>query len=189
MKMLVVLSVCVCALGACSSSGPSKSTTTETIGNSVPNSEPATVPALPIGPAACSLVTPAQVKTLLRVAATGVEKDFSPGYKSCSWTATPAGATIANTLVLGAIRIGNGQVGFATTAVGLTATVFPGLGDAATYSTGKNTLGSQQRLLVTKKGTVGVSISVGYGGTSNAPPAIQHDMTVVARAAFTTLHA
>ena len=184
-----MLSVSVCVLGACTSSGSSKTTTTETIGNSVPKSAPPTTAALPIGPAACSLVTPAQVKTFLRATATGVEKDFGPVYKSCSWAATPAGATSANKLDLGLIRIGNGQVGFSTEVEGLTATVFPGLGDAATYSSGKNTLGSQQRLLVTKKGTVSVSISAGYGGTSNAPPAVEHDMTVVARAIFATLHA
>jgi hypothetical protein len=184
-----VLLVCVSVLAACSTSTSSKTATTRTIGNSVPISEPATVLVRPIGAAACFLLTAAQVKTLLGAAATGIEKDAEPVSASCSWTATPAGATSANRLDLGLIRIGNGQVGFATTLVGLTASVFSGLGDAATYSTGKNPAGTPERLVVTNKGTVSLSIGVAYAGTPNPPSAVRDDLTAAARRIFAEVHA
>lgn len=189
MRVFGVLLACGSVFAACSTSASNKTATTRTIGNSVANSEPVTVPLRPIGPPACFLPTSAQVKTLLGAAATGIEKDASRVSKSCSWTSGPAGATSANRLDLGLIRIGNGQVGFATTLVGLTATVFPGLGDAATYSTGKNAEGAQVRLLVTNKGTVSVSIGVADAGTSNPPSAARGDLTAVARRIFAELHA
>src|SRR5580700_10373831 len=174
--MLGGLLACVCVFAACSTSATNKTLTTETIGNSVPNSEPATIPARPIPAAACFLVTAAQVKSLLGAAASAAEKDPEPGYKSCSWSTKAAGTPGANKLDLGLIRIGNGQVGFASTLVGLTATVFPGLGDAATYSSGKDASGFE-RLLVTNKGTVSVSIGAVYGGTSNPPSTVRSDLT------------
>jgi len=187
--MLGVLLACVCVLTACSKSASNKTATTETIGNSVANSEPATTPALSIGVAACFLMTGAQVKALLGAPATGIEKDPAPVYKSCTWAATPAGATSPNKLALGLIRIGNGEVGFASRVVGLTPTVFRGLGDAATYSTGKTASGLQDRLLVTNKGTVSLSVSVEYGATSSPPSAVRDDLTAAARSIFAELHA
>jgi hypothetical protein len=186
--MLSGLIACVCVFAACSTSATNKTRTTETIGNSVPNSEPATTPARPIPAAACFLVTAAQVKLLLGAAVSGTEKDPEPVYKSCSWSTKPVGVPGANKLNLGLIRIGNGQVGFASTLVGLTATVFQGLGDVATYSSGTDPSGFE-RLLVTNKGTVSVSISVVYGGTSSPPSTIRSDLTAVARSIFAEVHA
>jgi len=133
-------------------------------------------------------MTAAQVKALLGATASGIETDPEPVYKSCSWSAEPAGATGINKLELGLIRIGNGQVGFASTLVGLTATVFPGLGDAATYSTGRSASGFQ-RFVVTNKGTVSLSIGVIYGGTSSPPSAVRNELTAAARHIFAELHA
>jgi len=132
----------------------------------------------------------AQVKALLGVAATGIEKDPQlPVYKTCNWATTPAGAASATTMNLGLIRIGNGEVGFGSTLVGLSETVLSGLGDAATYSAGTSSTGTKERLLVAKKGTVSLSISVVYGATVSPPSKIQQDLTAVARAVFADLHA
>jgi hypothetical protein len=202
MKLLAALLACVCVLAACSKSS-SKSTTTETIGNSVPKVPLPTTPAAPIGPSACSLVTSAQATTLLGSPATGVESDpQAPVYKTCNWETTPAAAARATkvppfkpgtagvVLVLGLIRIGNGEVGFAgSSIVGLGATVVAGLGNAATYSSGTSPSGIHERLLVTKKGTVSMSLSLLYGKTVTPPSSIQHDLTAVARAVFAELHA
>ncbi len=145
-------------------------------------------------------MTSAQVKTLLGAPASGLEKDpQAPVYKTCNWattppgtgsaTTTPAEAASAATMDLGLIRIGNGEVGFGSTLVGLSATVLSGLGDVATYSAGKSATGTQERLLVTKKGTVSLSISVVYGASVSPPSSIQQHLTAAARAIFADLHA
>lgn len=185
-----MLLACVCVLSACSKSSSSKSTTTETIGNSVPIVAPTAPPVPPISRTACSLVTATQVKTLLGAAAIGVESGTqTPVYKTCNWATTPAGAVSANKLYLGVIRIGNGEVGFGSAVEGLSETVLRGVGDAATYSAGRSSTGTKERLLVTKKGTVSVSISALYGTTVSPPSSVQQDLTAVARAIFADLHA
>ena len=190
MRVLVALSASAFLLAACGSSGSGTTKTTLTIGNSVPLSDPATTPAMPIGVAACSLVTPAKVNALLGSAAKGTESDPQPVYKNCEWdtAANPTGS-VPSKLNLGLIRIGNGQAGFGTTFVGFTATVLAGVGDNATYSTGKNSAGSEERLLVTNKGSVSVSIAVVYGGTATPPSSVQTQLVSLAKTVFTKLHA
>ncbi len=135
-------------------------------------------------------MTSAQVKTLLGAPASGLESDpQAPVYKTCNWATTPAGAASATKMDLGLIRIGNGEVGFGSTLVGLSATVLSGLGDQATYSAGKSSTGTEERLLVTKKGTISLSLSIVYGTTVSPPSSIQQDLTAAARAIFADLHA
>ena len=87
------------------------------------------------------------------------------------------------------IRIGNGQAGFGTTLSGFKATVLAGVGDTATYSTGKSSAGLEERLLVTHKGTVSLSISALYAGTLEPPASVQTQLTSIAKTIFTKLHA
>ena len=190
MRVLVALSASAFLLAACGSSGSGTTKTTLTIGNSVPLSDPATTPAMPIGVAACSLVTPAKVNALLGSAAKGTESDPQPVYKNCEWdtAAIPAGS-VPSKLYLGLIRIGNGQAGFGATLVGFQAQVLKGVGDTATYSTGKTSTGLEQRLLVTDKGSVSMSISSIYGGTAQPPASVQSQLTSIAKTIFTKLHA
>jgi hypothetical protein len=180
----------VCLLAACGKSGSDKSTTTKTIGNSVPSSPPATAPLVPIAPTACSLIGPAQVKKLLGATAVSAETDQGPGDKSCTWTAAPpAAGGSASQLSLGLIRIGNGQVGYGTQVVGLTPSVVQGVGDTATYSAGQNTKKLEDRLLVANKGTVSMSINAIYGSSSNPPASVKADMLATAKGVFVKVHA
>jgi hypothetical protein len=189
MRFRAAVLVGVCLLTACSKSSSSQSTTTKTIGNSVPLSPPATTPVVPIAPAACSLVTPAQIKKILGVAAVPAETDQGAGSKGCTWTAAPGAGGSAPKFYFGLIRIGNGQAGFGTTVADLTPTVVPGLGDAATYSSGVTTRGEQDRVLVTKKGTVSMSINVVYGSGSKPPASVQDDLVATAKGVFVKLKA
>ena len=190
MRVLVTLSACAFLLAACGSSSSGGTKTTLTIGNSVPRSDPVTTPAAPIGVAVCSLVTPARITALLGSAATGTEQDAQPTAKTCEWDTTPAAAgTAPNKLLLGLIRIGNGQAGFGTTVGGFTSQVLPGVGDTATYFVGKGSSGSEERLLVTNKGTVSMSLTAVYGGSTQPPGSVQDQETAIAKTIFTRLHA
>jgi hypothetical protein len=180
----------VCLLAACGKSGSDKSATTKTIGNSVPLSEPATTPLVPIASAACSAITPARIKKLLGTAAVPAEADQGAGYRSCTWTGKPpAAGGSASKVYFGLIRMGNGQTGFGTTIVDLTPTVVQGVGDSATYSSGRTSRGVEDRLLVAKKGTVSLSINVVYGSRAKPPAAVKADMLATAKAAFVKVHA
>jgi hypothetical protein len=189
MRVLTALFACAFVLAACGSSGSGKSTTTKTIGNSVPPTDPPTTPAAPIAVAACSLVKPADVTALLGGAAKGTESDPQPVYKNCEWDTAAATGTGPSKLYLGIIRIGNGQAGFGNTIVGFTATVLSGVGDAATYSTGKSQTGLEERLLVTNKGSVSLSVSALYAGTTTPPATVQDQLTAIAKSIFVKLHA
>ena len=185
-----MVSAGVCLLAACGKSGSGQSATTKTIGNSVPLSDPATTPLVPIAPAACSAITPARIKKMLGTAAVPAEIDQGPGYKSCTWTGTqPAASGSASKVYFGLIRIGNGQTGFGTTIVDLTPTVVRGVGDTATYSSGRTSKGFEDRLLVAKKGTVSMSINVVYGSTSKPSASVKAAMLAAAKAAFVKVHA
>jgi hypothetical protein len=180
----------VCLLAACGKSSSDGSATTKTIGNSVPLSAPPTTPLVPIAPAACSLVNPAQIKKLLGATGVPVEANQGVGNKSCVWTAAPpAAGGSASKVYLGLIRIGNGQAGFGTTVSELTPTVVQGVGDTATYSSGRNTKGLEDRLLVTKKGTVSMSINVIYGSGSKPPASVKADILATAKRTFVKVHA
>jgi hypothetical protein len=179
---------------ACGSSGPSKTGNTETIGNSVANSDPATIPPTPLPVPACSLVTRAQVEQLLGAPAAGVESDTDSATKNCEWSAHPAVGGSAptgggNTLVLGLIRIANANVGYGSTVVGLTPTILQGVGDKATYSSGVNSSGTNEAVLVADKGTVSMSITAGYGVGVSLPLSIQRQFTALAKTVFEKLHA
>ena len=185
MKLLGVTSACVLALvaaGGCSSS--SKTTTPSTVALP-PTTTPRTLAygVLPITVTACSLATPDQVHALVGAKPSGVESDSSEVYKTCGWIGG------SGALAVGVIRLGGGQVGFYGKKVGLTAVDVPGFGDKATYSTGRNSSGHNEVLLVTNKGTASVSVDVSYTGT-NAPPASAEDsLKAIATGVFTQMGA
>ena len=185
MKMFGVTSACVLALlvaGGCSSS--SKTTTPSTVAPSA-TSTPRTLAygVVPISVTACSLATPDQVNALVGAKPTGVESDSSEVYKTCTWSSG------SGVLAVGVIRLGGGQLGFYGKKVGLTAVDVPGFGDKATYSTGKNSNGRNEALLVANRGTASVSVDASYAGT-NAPPASAEDsLKSIAAGVFTQMGA
>jgi len=189
MRVLTAFVVCCFLLAACSS-GSGKSTTTKTIGNSVPPTDPPTTPSAPIPVSACSLVPDATVTALLGVAAKGTESDPQPVNRNCEWDTTPATAGAQpSKLIVGLIRIGNGYVGYGPTLVGFTAQVLTGVGDTATYSSGKTSTGSEERLVVTNKGTVSLSVAAVYASPSVPPDSVQDQLTSLAEKIFTKVHA
>ena len=71
----------------------------------------------------------------------------------------------------------------------MTPTVVQGVGDTATYSSGRTSKGFEDRLLVANKGTVSMSINVVYGSSSKPPASVKADMLATAKAAFVKVHA
>ncbi len=184
------LLACVFLFAACSSSGSSKTKTTETIGNSVPNTDATTVPPAPLAFSACSLASPATVKQILGVTAPGTETDSGVVQRTCKWATGPSSTNItAATMYLGMIRTSETNVGYGSNVVGLTPQVLQGLGDSATFSTGTGSSGVHEGLLVAKKGTVSVSVTVFYPAATNLPSTLQADLTTLVKTVFTKLHA
>ena len=167
-----------CALALVLAAGCSSSSKTPTIAT-VPGS--GGVGAMPAS--ACSLASAKEVKDLLGTSAVGKPTDYAEYYKTCAWTGTGS-----DSMSVKVIRLGNGQMGFGTTIVGLTQSVITGLGDKATYSTGRTSSGLNESQLVTNKTFVSLSLDV---RTQAAPDAqtVKDRLTKLARDIFTELNA
>ena len=131
----------------------------------------------------CSVVSSKQVKDLLGVAAVGRPTVSASYYETCDWTGQGS-----DTFDVGIIRLGKGQQGFGSSVAGLNPTVVTGLGDKATFSSGRSSKGLNFGLLVANKGTVSLSLTV---GTQAARDAVsdQKKLTDLAQGIFTALGA
>jgi hypothetical protein len=162
----------VAAVG-CSSSG--KTPTIATVAGS------GGVGAMPVS--ACSLATSKEVAEQLGTTVSGKETDYADYYKTCAWAGSGS-----DSMSIKIIRLGNGQMGFGPNIVGLTASVLTGLGDKATYSSGRNSSGLNESLLVANKGFVSLSIDVNTQALGK-PQVIEDRLTNLARGIFTQLSA
>jgi hypothetical protein len=184
----------VFAVAACGSSAskvgappatgvPAASTTSSTVA--------ATTTTLPTPLAdACSLATTANVTAGLGAspAAPGIPTRYEATYVTCDWSATPAGASNANSLRLAVVEKKTpDQQGFSVPTDLPDAHAVTGLGDKATIYSRAGVFSGLD--LVADKGRFTISLNGNYGGSAPTEPALETAFVALARKVFVALGA
>ena len=164
------------------------SPTTSTTGSKVtvtPSSPPTPVPD------ACSLATTADVTVGLGAAPSvpgGTPTRYEATYVTCDWSATPPGASNANSLRLGVVeKTTPGQKGFSVPSEFPDARPVAGLGDNATIYSRPGVF--EGLVLIADKGQFTIALNGQYGGTAPAEPALESALVALARKAFVAVRA
>jgi hypothetical protein len=173
---VLACALAVAAAGGCSSSSGG--------GTAAPSTTIATAQSGPIPVSVCSLASPDQVKAVIGKSVAGAEADQRPTYKTCSWT---SGGT---TLTVSTIRKTATQAGFfGSSVLGLTQKTITGVGQEATYSTGKSSRGLNENLLVSDSGTISLAVDVQSSGSLGSADSMEKSTGAIAQSVFTQLGA
>jgi hypothetical protein len=193
MTVLVALGL-VFAVAACGSSASkvgappatdstAASTTSSTVAATTTTSPPAAVPD------ACSLATVADVTAGLGASpGAGTPTKYEATYVTCDWSATPAGASNANSLRLAVVEKKTpGQQGFSVPTELPDSHPIAGLGEKARLYSRAGVFSGLD--LIADKGKFTISLNGQYGGTAPAEPTVENAFVALARKVFAALGA